>query len=101
MLWISGLTWFIGSIGTILFTLATILDQPLSFALDATVLRSFITQITLGQYLFFQCLVALFITFAAIRVNKILTVIFLLILTLIGLVAPVFKAIRHQVVHTH
>jgi putative copper resistance protein D len=92
MLWVSGLTWFIGSVGTILFTLATILDQPLSFALDATVLRSFITQITLGQYLFFQCLVALFITFAAIRVNKILTVIFLLILTLLGLVAPVFQS---------
>ena len=62
MLWISGLTWFIGSIGTILFTLATILDQPISFALDAIVLRSFVTQITLGQYLLFQSLVALFIT---------------------------------------
>jgi len=86
MLWISGLTWFIGSVGTILFTLATILDQPLSFALDATVLRSFVTQITLGQYLLFQSIVALFITLASIRVNKILTVIFLLILTLIGLV---------------
>jgi len=92
MLWISGLTWFIGSVGTILFTLATILDQPLSFALDATVLRSFVTQITLGQYLFFQSTVALFITLASIRVNKILTVIFLLILTLIGLVAPVFQS---------
>ena len=75
MLWISGLTWTIGSIGVILFTLATILDQPLSFALDSTVLRSFLTQITLGQYLLFQTLVALVITFAAIRVNKILTVI--------------------------
>ncbi|MEY4337508.1 MAG: hypothetical protein RL680_403 [Actinomycetota bacterium] len=92
MLSISGLTWLIGSIGTILFTLATILDQPLSVALDATVLRSFITQITLGQYLLFQSLVALFIVFASIRVNKVLTVIVLLILTLIGLVAPVFQS---------
>ena len=65
MLWISSLTWSIGSIGVILFTLATILDQPLSFALDSTVLRSFLTQITLGQYLLFQTLVALVITFAA------------------------------------
>jgi len=92
MLWISGLTWTIGSIGVILFTLATILDQPLSFALDSTVLRSFLTQITLGQYLLFQTLVALVITFAAIRVNKILTVIALLILTFIGLIAPVFQS---------
>lgn len=92
MLWISGLTWSIGSTGVILFTLATILDQPLSFALDSTVLRSFLTQITLGQYLLFQTLVALVITFAAIRVNKILTVIALLILTFIGLIAPVFQS---------
>ena len=28
VLWISGITWSIGSIGVILFTLATILDQP-------------------------------------------------------------------------
>ncbi len=92
VLWISGLTWTVGSIGTIVFTLATILDQPLSVALDATILRSFITQITLGQYLFFQTIVALFVTLASIRLNKILTVIFLLILTLMGLVAPIFQS---------
>lgn len=92
VLWISALTWTIGSIGTILFTLATILDQPLLVALDATVLRSFITQITLGQYLLFQTIVALFVTVVSIRLNKVLTVIFLLILTLIGLVAPIFQS---------
>ncbi len=92
MLWISSLTWFIGSVGTIVFTLATILDQPLSVALDSTVLRSFITQVTLGQYLLFQSLVALFITLASTRVNKVLTVISLLILTLIGLAAPIFQS---------
>ena len=92
VLWICALTWTIGSIGTILFTLATILDQPLSVALDATVLRSFITQITLGQYLLFQTIVALFVTVVSTRLNKVLTVIFLLILTLIGLVAPIFQS---------
>ena len=92
VLWISALAWTIGSMGTILFTLATILDQPLSVALDATVLRSFITQITLGQYLLFQTIVALFVTVVSIRLNKVLTVIFLLILTLIGLVAPIFQS---------
>ena len=92
VLWISALAWTIGSMGTILFTLATILDQPLSVALDATVLRSFVTQITLGQYLLFQTIVALFVTVVSIRLNKVLTVIFLLILTLIGLVAPIFQS---------
>ena len=92
VLWASGIAWTVGSIGTILFTLATILDQPLSVALDATVLRSFVTQITLGQYLLFEAAVALFVTLVSIRLNKILTVIFLLILTLIGLVAPIFQS---------
>ena len=92
MLWVSGLTWFIGSVGTIVFTLATILDQPLSVALDSTVLRSFITQVTLGQYLLFQSLVALFITLASTRVTKVLTVISLLIFTLIGMTAPIFQS---------
>ncbi len=92
MLWVSGMTWTIGSLGTIIFTLATILDQPLSVALDATVLRSFITQITLGQYLLFQSIVALFVTMVALRIKKILTAIFMLILTLIGIMAPIFQS---------
>ena len=92
MLWVSALTWFIGSIGTIVFTLATILDQPLSVALDLTVLRSFITQITLGQYLLFQAFAALFVTVVSTRVDKVLTVILLLMLTLIGLTAPIFQS---------
>ena len=43
--------WFIGVVGSILFTLAQILDTPFSGALDLMTIRSFITQITLGQYL--------------------------------------------------
>ena len=32
LLWGSGLIWSVGSLGTILFTLASILDQPVSVA---------------------------------------------------------------------
>ena len=92
LLWGSGLIWSVGSLGTILFTLASILDQPVSVALDATMLRSYITQITLGQYLLFQAIVALLITSLAFRVKKILSTVFLLILSIIGLVAPVFQS---------
>ena len=92
LLWGSGLIWSVGSLGTILFTLASILDQPVSVALDATMLRSFITQITLGQYLLFQAIVALLITSLAFRVKKILSTVFLLILSIMGLVAPVFQS---------
>ena len=92
LLWGSGLMWTVGSFGTIVFTLASILDQPVSVALDATMLRSFITQITLGQYLFFQTVIALLITSLAFRVKKILSTVFLLILSMLGLVAPVFQS---------
>ena len=39
----SAAIWFIGVVGSILFTLAQILDSPLSEALDIVTIRSFIT----------------------------------------------------------
>ncbi len=92
LLWGSALTWAVGTIGVIIFTLANILGQSLSVAVDATVLRSFITQVTLGQYLFFEVLVALTVAFLAFRIQRILATVFLLILSIIGLVAPIFQS---------
>ena len=92
ILWISSLTWAVGAFGTIIFTLASILGQSISVALDPTVLRSFITQITLGQYLLFEALVSLVIAAVAMRIKKVLTTIFLLIFAIIGLVAPIFQS---------
>jgi cytochrome c oxidase assembly factor CtaG len=88
----SSATWFVGVIGSIIFTLAQILDSSLSVALDATVLRSFITQITLGQYLAFEALIALLVFLFAYQVKKILSLILLLILSIVGLIAPVFQS---------
>lgn len=88
----SALTWAVGSIGVIIFTLATILGQSISVALDPTVLRSFITQITLGQYLFFQLGIALLVAILVFRVQRVMSAVFLLILSLIGLVAPIFQS---------
>ena len=92
LLWACALAWSLGSFGTIIFTLASILDQSVSVALDPTILRSFVTQITLGQYLLFQALVGLGVAALAFRVKKILSTVFLLIISLIGLVAPVFQS---------
>ena len=50
LLKISALAWFVGAAGTIVLTLATILATSIQDALDLTVLRSFITQISLGKY---------------------------------------------------
>ncbi len=92
LLWVSAMAWSFGTAGTIIVTLATILDQSISFALDPTVLRSFITQITLGQYLLFELIVALGVAFVAFRIKRILTAAFVLVLSIIGLITPVFQS---------
>jgi putative copper resistance protein D len=84
--------WFIGVVGSILFTLAQILDTPFSGALDLMTIRSFITQITLGQYLAFEALIALIVFVCTFQAKKILSLIALLILSIVGLTAPVFQS---------
>ena len=51
LLKVSSAVWAVGAFGTIIFTLAQILGTSISDALDVTVIRSFITQISLGKYL--------------------------------------------------
>ena len=84
--------WFIGVVGSILFTLAQILDTPLSGALDLMTIRSFITQITLGQYLAFEAVIALIVFVCTFQAKKILSLIALLLLSVVGLIAPVFQS---------
>ena len=88
----SASVWFIGVVGSILFTLAQILDTPISGALDVMTIRSFITQITLGQYLAFEAVIALIIFVCAFQARKILILIFLLAASILGLIAPVFQS---------
>jgi len=92
LLKISALVWFIGSIGTIVLTLATILASSIQDALDPTVLRSFITQITLGRYLAIQALVALIVFIAAFKIRSVVTTAVLMFIALVGISAPVFQS---------
>ena len=92
LLWGSALLWSLGSLGTIIFTLASILGSSVSVAIDPPVLRSFITQVTLGQYLAFEAIVALIVAALAFRIRRILSSVFLLVLSIVGLVAPVFQS---------
>jgi putative copper resistance protein D len=92
LLWASALAWSLGAFGTIVSAVAELLEKPISDAFDATTLRSFITQVTLGQYLFFQTLVALLVAALAFRIKKILSTVLLMALSLLGLVAPVFQS---------
>lgn len=89
---ISALVWFIGSIGTIVLTLATILASSIQDALDLTVLRSFVTQITLGRYLAVQALVALIVFIAAFKIRSVITTAVLMFIALVGITAPVFQS---------
>ena len=88
----SAAAWFIGVSGLIIFTLAQILNTPLSGALDVTTIRSFVTQITLGQYLAFEALIALFVFACSFQAKKIVSLIVLLLVSVAGLIAPVFQS---------
>ena len=92
LLKISSTIWVVGAFGTVIFTLAQILGATFSDALDLTVIRSFLTQISLGKYLAFQALMATVVLIFSFATKKIESLIILLALTIAGLVAPVFES---------
>ncbi len=96
-----GLVWFTSSALYIAATLADILGTGLAQALDFTSLRSFVTQVILGRYLFAQMIVAFIVGFLLLRLTRVIPTLFLLIASLIAIAAPRWKAIQYQVVHTH
>lgn len=89
---ISSAVWLFGAVGTIIFTLAQILGTSITDAFDLTVIRSFLTQISLGKYLAFQALMALVVLLFSFTSRKIEALIILLGLSIAGLVAPVFES---------
>jgi len=89
---ISASAWFLGSLLNILFTLANILDQSIVSVLDPTVLQSFVFQISLGQYLLFQTLVALFIAISSRLLKSTGYTALLLLISLLAISAPVFQS---------
>jgi putative copper resistance protein D len=88
----SAFVWFLSSLFNILFTLANILDQSVSSVLDPTVLQSFVFQISLGQYLLFQTLIALFVAITSRALNSTGYTAVLLLISLIAIAAPVFQS---------
>ena len=88
----SALVWFLSSLFNILFTLANILDQSISSVLDPTVLQSFVFQISLGQYLLFQTLIALFVAITSRALTTSGYTAVLLLVSLIAITAPVFQS---------
>ena len=89
---IAALTWAISTGIAILATLANILGTGISDALDPTSLRSFISQITLGKYMFIQLCLALLVAVLVIRIRTVLAANALLLMSLAAIIAPVFES---------
>ncbi len=84
--------WLAASIAHIIATLANILDTSFIDALQQNTLRSFLTQVDLGQYLGVQ-VVAIAILLLLIRTLKTsLAAMLALLLTIIALTIPVFQS---------
>ena len=89
---IASLFWLFSNLTFIILTLANILNSSISEVLQPNVLRSFLWQIALGQYLFAQLILSLLITLILPRFKSIGTGTFLLLVTLIAIVIPVFQS---------
>ncbi len=89
---IAALTWAITTGLLIIATLANILGTDLSGALEPTSLRSFISQIALGKYMFVQLCLALLVASVAIRIKGVAGANALLLLSLVAIIAPVFES---------
>ena len=89
---IAALTWAIATGISIVATLANILGTDLSGALDPTSMRSFISQITLGKYMFAQLCLALLVATIVARIKGVAGANALLLLSLAAIIAPVFES---------
>ena len=89
---IAALTWALATGLSIIATLANILGTDLSGALDPISMRSFISQITLGKYMFAQLCLALLVAPVAIRIKGVAGANALLLLSLAAIIAPVFES---------
>jgi putative copper resistance protein D len=89
---IASLIWMLSNLFFIILTLANILNSSISEVLQPNILRSFLLQIPLGQYLLTQLLLSILISIIIPRFNSIGTGTFLLLATLLAIVIPVFQS---------
>jgi len=89
---ISATFWALALAIKIVLTLADILDASFTSALNLTMIRSFVTQITLGQYLLFEFLVALITAALLPSLRRTGGAAMLLAITFAGMAAPIFQS---------
>ena len=84
--------WLVASVLHIFLTLANILGTSFADALERNTVRSFLTQVDLGQYLGVQTLLIAVIALAIRFIRSVLAAAILLLFSLITLVIPVFQS---------
>lgn len=89
---ISATIWGLATGLSILATLANILGTNFAGALDPTSMRSFVTQIALGKYMFVLMCLALLVASIVFRIRSVASSNALLLLSMVALVAPVFES---------
>lgn len=86
------IVWFVSTTIFIVATLAEILEIKFSDALDLTMLRSFLMQISLGKFLLFQCVGAVAIAILIGYIKRTSSAALLLLLAIASISAPVFES---------
>jgi len=89
---IASFIWIFSNLTFIVLTLANILNSSVSEVFKPNILRSFFTQVPLGQYLIAQLLLSILISIIVPRFNSIGTGTLLLLATLLAIVIPVFQS---------
>ena len=84
--------WVLGQGLNIITTLANILGTSISGALDPTSLRSFVSQIDLGKFMFIQLCLALAISIVVVRIRSVAAANVLLLISLIAVITPIFAS---------
>ena len=84
--------WLVASVLHIFLTLANILGTSFADALERNTVRSFLTQVDLGQYLGVQTILIAVIALAIRFVRSVLAAAMLLLFSLITLIIPIFQS---------
>jgi len=87
-----GLIWFLSSGTFLIATLAEILGVGFTDALDTTTIRSFVSQVTIGQYLLAQTLVAFVVGYLILRLKRVIPALVLLVISLVAITAPALES---------
>lgn len=86
------LLWFLTSVLGILLKVGEILDVSIFSALDGTTINSYLTQTDLGKAMFYQVVGLAIVAIALPLFKRVLPLIFIMVIALISLVAPVFES---------